>query len=132
MKEELKKVIQEAVPEIMELKFGCVVYFMGMPTTYLNSLYVWAAKRPIEVCAEEEDIEILGRPIRLADVLLAMQDIWRTRYNSSEVSDKWKELAKAKEGELLYAIVFQWNLKDDNLDHQSEETIEFLHKLLVK
>lgn len=140
--EKLKKVIQEAVPEIMELKMGCKV-----KDNYGNELsYCGKRKdgsREFQVMSdgnfiseiEENDFngKILGRPIRLADVLVAIG------------SSKVKEIIMVDlEGEFndfgdycaFCAISHgeempKWNFTDNNLDHQSNECKEFLIKLLV-
>jgi hypothetical protein len=60
-------------------------------------------------CPSREDVP--GRPIRLADVLLVGEDqLW-----AKNVLD----------------LITLWNLKDDNLDNQSEETKQFLINLLT-
>jgi hypothetical protein len=72
--------------------------------------------------------EILGRPIRLADVLLAIEET----SNQAIVLDsrgRMTDINTATSNGFHNAI--QWNLKDDNLDHQSDECKEFLIKLLV-
>ena len=53
----------------------------------------------------------IGRPIRLADVLLAIGEV---------------------RPDFLLAVGHpaNWNLKDDNLENQSEETIGFIHNLI--
>ncbi len=53
------------------------------------------------------------RPIRLADVLLAIRKFVE---ENGEPQDK-----------LIYSL---WNPKDNNLENQSEETIEFIYRLL--
>ena len=58
---------------------------------------------------------IVERPIRLADVLAAIQNKQRVRRDT-----------------LDFAKETNWNLRDNNLDHQSDECKEFLIKLLVK
>ena len=72
----------------------------------------------------EKDVEILGRPIRLADVLLA---------DMKRVDDKCAEKDCRKKEYPIGAlkILSKWDLKDDNLDHQSEECKQFLINLLV-
>ena len=58
------------------------------------------------------------QPTRLADVLLAM--------------NKLDEIAiETLVGFLDQENKWAWNLKDDNLDHQSDECKDFLIKLLV-
>lgn len=131
--EKLKKVIQEANPEIMELKFGCEIstdIFPSYPLefTVVNKEY----KTDVLICVNDdgelifisfEDCEILGRPIRLADVLLAMGQKISPQYGL------WRQ-----EGFYIWAGNKEslWNVKDDNLDNQLDETKTFLINLLCK
>lgn len=63
-----------------------------------------------------EGLTVLGRPIRLADVLLATP----AQYRGEEM--QWVGMD----------VVSKWNLEDDNLDHQSEGTKQSLINLLVQ
>lgn len=89
----------------------------------------------LEVCAGEDKPHYcpncggnIGRPIRLADVLLANAIQFKTiEWPATQSMTKTDEL----DVERVSAIVDFWNLKDDNLDHQSGECKEFLIKLLV-
>ena len=131
--DKLKQIIQAANPEIMELKFGCRVrvkrsHGWEEPVTVIDSSLDGEGDGVISVVddsgnVEEEldttlmpDTEIFGRPIRLADVLIAMEAI------------TWFKDDLPKIGRFCLEI---WNLKDDNLDHQSDECKEFLIELLV-
>jgi len=125
----LVKVIQAASPEIMELKLGCEVMVRGIREDNPgceNDVVIdgridkdnriglgYFGQVPIEGC------EILGRPIRLADVLLA-----------AEYTKRYDDIIN----ELLYSHQrgTMWNLKDNSLDNQSDETKQFLIDLLVK
>ena len=69
-----------------------------------------------------EKLEILGRPIRLADVLLVLNKDLRLKKLSWFLLNK-KEFEK---------IDVRWSLRQDNLDNQSDEVKEFLIKLLVE
>lgn len=67
--------------------------------------------------------KLIGRPIRLADVLLAVEKQKRKGLVSPQLmrtSEMW---------EIKRTIDF-WNLRDDNLDHQPEATVAFLAELL--
>lgn len=136
--QQLKEVIQKAVPEIMELKFGCELSLDLYPK-YNDKKNAIALCRVIETHKEDieikridthspiiweklnalNDYEILGRPIRLADVALAIKkDLSPDRVSMKNVG---------------YILCFdKWNLKDNSLDNQSKECKEFLIKLLVK
>lgn len=126
--EQLKQVIQRANPEIMELKFGCEVkagkiivcdyrkltndYAMNVvdPYGYTRTYIVQ------DVNSKEYKGQVLGRPIRLADVLEAIRVTNIEKWNSLTLPD----------------VAAYWYLLDDNLDHQSEETKQFLIDLLCK
>jgi hypothetical protein len=62
-----------------------------------------------------------SRPIRLADVLLVVH---------KKVFGK-HETVSLPTAKPLLDVVMEWNLKDDNLDHQSDECKQFLIGLLV-
>ena len=73
---------------------------------------------------DETDIKIIGRPIRLADVLLAIQqEGW------SDQNPMWSEETTLKKKKKLCK---KWTLKKDNLQDQSPETIDFIYSLLTK
>lgn len=122
--EQLKTVIQKANPEIMELKFGCGIErrygpyprgkIIGEDNGTFYVLYD-GINQEIETLYNIQESEILGRPIRLADVIY-----WQM----------FKTGANAHSGN-RDKIIAKWNFLDDNLDHQSEETKQFLINLLT-
>lgn len=137
--EELKKIIQEAVPEIMELKFGCEIVYPGYQKAticgqQLNTYRVYCEQR--NYCAfkmisdKELDLslvhQILGRPIRLADVLMAipLMELQTLIPASEEMPTGCSRLE--------HIVHNLWRLNDDNLDKQSPECIKFLTELLTK
>jgi hypothetical protein len=127
--DKLKSIIQAANPEIMELKFGCeyidhkgdtMLYVRTSPNHHYGIL-----KRTMSntlFSCVRSDVKILGRPIRLADVLLAIDKRYDGNHFATAASNGWLHF----EG-----IRGFWNLKDDNLDHQSDETKQFLIDLLI-
>lgn len=143
----------EANREIMELKFGCEIDGTIGMDEYFNQPYIvygntWICKKHktyrvecmaeedgcsgengVEVrCGTEEDgwneirLEeskvgtIIGRPIRLSDVLLAIEKAFENRLGVSQ--RKFETLEK-------------WNLRNDDLNDQSGETINFLAELFA-
>jgi hypothetical protein len=61
-----------------------------------------------------------GRPIRLADVLVATELGWaRNKRGTMEINPIHAEL------------ITKWNCRTDDLSQQSEECIDFLHALLT-
>ncbi|HEX8196373.1 MAG TPA: hypothetical protein VF571_09310 [Pyrinomonadaceae bacterium] len=126
--EKLRGVIQQANPEIMELKFGCefirllrncrIISYTPYNPDGWRLKYIDIGSGVLEdklVFPDNfrSECQILGRPIRLADVLL---------------------VATEDKSPMFYYenLISKWNLKNDNLDHQSDETKRFLIELLVK
>ena len=79
------------------------------------------------------------RPIRLADVLLAVRQ-WDLD-KEKEFKEKYKghpPVKYSKYYQFMQSITahgmdgeeFFWNLKDDNLENQSEECVDLIHGLL--
>jgi len=73
---------------------------------------------------DEEDIEILGRDIRLADVLRAIGNTGALKINnlggfSWFTDNEWKNIATPR-----------WDLSKDRIDDQSPECIDFIHSLI--
>ena len=136
--QKLKKVIQEANPEIMELKFGCEVIRRKSDKEkqcFISDYYEDRNGKRITLRGEggnvyeimeivfKRDFKILGRPIRLADVLLALKKLEPNHFQEA-IRDLI--IGKDIKGKIVY-----WNLKKD-FDNQSDECKEFLIKLLVK
>ena len=122
--QELKKIIQKEIPEIMKLKFGCKVkYIRGgnhKKGVYIQEdpyeYYLFHTKYGDERVRKQRNrkfIESLGRPITLADVLRVVKE------------RKGREFYYAH----LEEIEKLWNLKKD-YDGQSKKTIESLLKII--
>lgn len=130
--DQLKKKIQEAVPSIMALEFGCWVEFRnGTKDIFIEKAFTnhfiggeqigfYFVHNAPRTQQDMKFIKILGRPIRLADVLVAIPH-WVSVDNDGSFR---------KGNQLSSSFLGQWNLLDDNLDHQSEETKQFLISLL--
>ena len=138
--EKLKKVIQEANPEIMELELGC--YFSGEGVSKglifrimnrfpfgFNAVYYHQGSGIVNGEFDIRKIKILGRPIRLADVLLALQ---RFSLDFLLIDDFLKMSYEEEHKKHWNTYEGYWNLKDNNLDNQSDELHKLLTKLLVK
>ncbi len=65
-------------------------------------------------------------PIRLADVLLSMREEHRKQNKKNTIINRYKVAF------MILKIINYWNLKDDNLDNQSQETKQFLIDILIK
>lgn len=108
-------------PEIMELKFGCFVkgnYDEYLFTQSYKGSYCFINKSGANWLAKSEELfEIVGRPIRFADVLLA---ILKTKDGCT----------KGEMKDILLELAYLWNCFADNLSQQSPETLQFLSGLL--
>lgn len=141
--DKLKQVVQAANPEIMELKFGCkikvsigtLISKYGRQdnilecTIYAQShgdFMATSSYDPARIVKQEKIVQILGRPIRLADVLHALTNC-----------AKYPALIDYSVGLVFFHFKYEgdgatWNVLDDNLDNQSDETKQFLIDLLAK
>ena len=129
--QQLEAKIQEAVPEIMELKFGCRVLLENdVKRTILKDnngkgYYFSVLENDLTLIREGIE-EILGRPITLEDVLMAI-----------DISKKKTPLVVGINGEFSEEIQNGWKGHEtwklgSPLQDQPEETIDFLHSLIVK
>lgn len=154
----LTAIIAEAVPEIMELKEGCKFTYnkrnytfiadTGMMTDLHQGCYGIFLAKPDRNIEREDiirintnyDFKILGSPITIATVLMAFD----------RGAEKWKNGMKIDlpsigvnsyggvfidgsygvNDETYYEMIGHWNLAQDDLSLQSEETIIKLLEIL--
>jgi hypothetical protein len=139
--QEVKEKIIEAVPEIMELKFGCYISGNGL----LNARVVGGSggyspeydciavlrsgSRNIELINLNENYyEILGRPIQLADVLRAINaKDGNGEFYCIDAQGDFGE--PTPEGVAMFGV--KWDLSKD-FDGQSDETKTFIYNILIK
>lgn len=140
--QQLKEVIQKAVPSIMELEVGCqlkrkdrnnwIANVLSSPCFVEGELNIEYQPSPDDfwcnVSHTPEQIKdeyiILGRPIRLADVLLALQR------NQKPCLVDAIGIFYDLNGNALN-IGRAYDLDNDDLSKQSEEMQQFLFDLLV-
>ncbi len=134
---ELKNKIVEAVPEIMELKFGCRVLLEDdVVWTIYESMgdSVGVIHNHERRCPSKNQItKIIGRPITLADVLLALE---KTHGHIAEhlitSSGRFGVISgEDRETGAIHQFSCSWDLTKD-LDDQSDATKQFLYDLLCK
>ncbi len=151
--EELKKKIQESVPEIMELGFGCKISFNTKMNiggekwderSYATILNI-VPDLGFTILHENNHIElflaflyikkfkILGRPITLEDVLVALGERTDLEYewdkdNNGKICFVIRQTKYECQEESTIAYI-RWQL-NKTLDQQSEECWEFLNKIL--
>lgn len=126
----------EANPEILKLEFGCAFRLHN------KKFYVARYLEDVETLVDENNIhwtltqlkqlqfaEIIGRDIRLADVLFTIEktgkDIEVSLYQNTCHIGRYSE--GKKEGYYSYCL---YDLLKDRLEDQSPETIEFIYNLL--
>lgn len=145
----------EANPEIVELTFGCRVeiqdegenYEHGNPIHRDIVTRAWRNSKDSDgffrldclnntYNIRDGDMEIIGRPIRLADVLLAMKKkrvslairecgcFMQYKYIEDDEGSDWYQ------DSFLDGQKVSWNLKDNNLENQNEPTKNFIWGLL--
>ncbi|KKL61319.1 hypothetical protein LCGC14_2196490 [marine sediment metagenome] len=126
-KDKVEFIRQQAIkanPEIVELKFGCEVIIKdgknGKIIYESDTGTLVIAGRELPITFKGSVTEIIGRPIRLADVLYAIKEKQKLYH---------KDLIGLIEDKMIN-VMLSWNLKDDNLENQYEETIDFIYKIL--
>ena len=128
----LKEVIQKANPEIMEHKVSCLAIDENKNKWKFVGVRFggwWKIGSENDFTNNPKNFKILGRPIRLTDVLLALNNDRNNMFNVLIMPDGnfgCFGLGRFRDRQ------FGWNLKNDNLDNQSDEVKEFLIKLLVE
>ena len=123
----------KANPEIMELKPGCFVrdflkgagIVMGVEKNAGESdcYDIFCTESDHEVIWQQPrgHLDVLGRPLKLADVLLAMEPIGGTTYAADRLINFYVDLDSND---------VRWNLRADDLTQQSDECLTFLVGLL--
>ena len=147
--EETKQRIQELVPSVMELEFGCEVKLKHTFHKVRNAKVLahtgggrFQVQERIDTSTNEEEyekdyghceityyepnsFEILGKPITLAVVLRAIQEAQIGLILVSQNGRFHKRVGVQQHIELG-----DWNLSKDNFNDQSEETKTFIGGLL--
>jgi hypothetical protein len=133
--QEVKEKIIEAVPEIMELKFGCKIetnkkyskeFYLGK---FSERSYIFCGSNG-EFCEtypeSKNNIKILGRPIQLADILIAIN---QKKPRVFIQLDQDGVIYKG-EYECMDTVLARWDLSKD-FDNQSDETKTFIYNILI-
>ena len=147
------KRIQELVPSVMDWEFGCRYIISGEVCTVNGGNYrLTEDKKGINItslcnhpkytkcCNAYQNIddepryysitEILGKPITLAVVLMALNESKNRSFVYCIEIKKWVETESNNAVRLFYIIATSWNLSKDNFNDQSEETKTFIGGLL--
>lgn len=133
----------KANPEITSMKFACEVrvledqhfhyYMYRAPfvatvveygVEYLGqrdeTWSMYAVKNHDIIHLAITKYEVIGRPIRLADVLLAIEERVNTFMNFDFIGN-WPDAQE---------LVCKWSLRTDDLEQQSDEMVAFVASLL--
>lgn len=121
--------LYELLPHKKELEFGTAwedeqakwVYVAGFSIT-TSQIGGWTSMKP-------EESQIIGQPLRLAEILIATERRWRTMYGVNPI-DGLKRDVPLREGVMLYEICSKYDLYKDNILDQSDEFCEFVLELL--
>lgn len=129
IQQQLSEMIYELLPHKKELEFGCIIKSYCHPDIDI----VTDDKSEIDSLVtgkyalhDKDNIEIIGQPIRLADILLAVKIKHNELFNAYETEDGNKEFSFS--GDLI-EILSMYNLEKDNILDQSDE---FCESLLIK
>lgn len=134
--EKLKKVIQEANPEIMELKLGCqfLVDEKENPNwkqevftvlNYRDIHYISIHENKFINAIHKNEIKtILGRPIVWDDVAIALK-----RFNKYSINCHGQILEDRDDNLPIVNVCAGW-IFGKNLDEQEEKTINWLLEIL--
>lgn len=126
--EAVRAAIVKVVPEIMELKHGCFVSVNG------EEPFIFSTGEIPADAFENGDVQILGRTIRLADVLLALG----AKTNNALATYSVDTLGHLRD--IIHERYFWtsdgmipiiWNLRNDDLTAQSPECIDFVYDIFV-
>lgn len=139
--ETIKAACIAANPEIVELKFGCEFYWKK-DSEDRHFIYHVSQNHPFYFEAKtdgsnggyldypKEEVEILGREIQLADVLLAIS---KTEHASKLLIDSmggfWSINDEGETATIKQQFPVRWFVKVP-LSGQSPETLEFIANLL--
>lgn len=144
-----------ANPEIVELKFGCFITDKhtilisqggdfgneilqtfdtdteevgGIFASHIDDGSGGSRLETVDDLIESGELEIIGRPIRLADVLLAIKEPEDKVYCVAVCGRFYWSYADSDSHYISTGA--QWNLRKNSLDDQDEPTIDFIHSIL--
>lgn len=142
----IREKVIAVVPEITTLKFGCEFVVLNENVSQEESTHFilhvsqhhpfWFEAKTDGTDGKyldfnKSEVQILGRPIRLADVLLAVDKLLYIEIEGGRTHPE-NMFVNCKGDFILETglILGRWNLREDDLSKQSEETLKFLAELL--
>lgn len=124
----VREKIIAAVPSIMELVLGCEVKFRDARFIFISDgmagLYTIFNPKSHAIHANPKEVEILGRKIGLADVLLAVE-----RKALKDLEER--SILPLPRASMFGRIADRWDLKKDDLSLADDRMIHMLYDLLV-
>lgn len=141
--ETIRQACIKANPEIVELKFGCriedfmygqavivgIEKYKGESDCYYQ-FYDKIPEPKLNLSPQNFNWTIIGRPIRLADVLLVIPENHSLSIGILGYFENWI-LVEGDTYKLKHFKGIKWNLLKDSLEEQSEETLTFISNLLT-
>jgi len=136
--EYIRQMIVKEIPEIMELKFGCwikvrghgydnpiwTVRVIGMSRGKGDTWAIGDGFREVVYDTKKDIVEILGRPIGIAEILKVIPSHWLAKY---EKTTNHYELINTRSKNNEYICI-----EGRDLNEESEPTIDFLYNLFKK
>ena len=122
MKDKLDKRIRELVPELMELSEGCELQYDNERAIIFNGNQMSAECGSIDNFDGIEDEDIIGHPIQLQHILLAIEnaDMPNLSFRSE---NNFLYFNENQDGEVIYNLSKSYN-------DQEEEVHKFLAEIL--
>jgi len=120
----------KANPEIMELKFGCIleypddspIIFVSPENEEDHMTGLYTKNNTITKIEDLVDYKIVGRPIRLSDIIFTLYKNKKAQYFGGMLDNN----------SIYFANRISWDLLHDDLNLQSEPTKKFIANLLKK
>lgn len=143
-KEAVRQVIVKAVPDILQLSRGCDVILYGVRQRFVkydrNSFEFVTDKGEATLTSKElrERVEVIGRPIQLPDVLVAIEEKCQRRIKNSMGYDTERQYDANQGDEYTHNLkiavlqtLSRYDLSQD-FDHQSEAFYLFAWELFYE
>ena len=129
--QQLANRLYELLPHKKELEFGTTLQYKNDEPYILlneiddhNCLIYYTRNGNVEEM-DNSNLEIIGQPLRLADLLLALD-----KRNISIDITSYGEIIDNKKNAMARMTGIEYNLQDDNILNQSNELCEFALGLL--
>lgn len=144
--EQIRQACINANDDILKLQFGCDTsfgIFIGTISVKQKTVHRFMRKGDYHgndvshALSKERGFKILGRPCRLADVLVAIRESksWGIVKHPADQTDEELNIVLKGRSDLLGRLIQSdcgWNLLKDDVTLQSQPTIDFIHSILFQ